>query len=205
MPGKNIVKLYSADSYYHVYTRGANKQDVFKDEDDYVVFISLFKRYLSSSAQISTARVPYPNYHSNIDILVYCLMPNHIHLLLHQKEMDDLARFMRSLMTSYSMYFNRKYSHVGPVFQSRYKAILIENDAYYQHISRYIHLNPTNWIDYPYSSLVHYRSHNPPEWLNTKTVLEMFNDNIGEYLTFLRDYIPSKKELASIKKLLADQ
>ena len=71
-------------------------------------------------------------------------MPNHIHLLVYQHQPQAMAQFMRSVLTSYSRYFNKRYKRSGSLFESRYKASLISDDAYLEHISRYIHLNPGN-------------------------------------------------------------
>jgi putative transposase len=204
MPGRNIIKEYEAEQYYHIYSRGVAKQAVFLDEQDYTVFLSLFKRYLSSKQAVSTARVIYPWYSGKIELVSYCLMPNHIHLLVYQQEKTAITEFMRSLMTSYSMYFNRKYKRVGPVFQSRYRASRISQQEYLEHITRYIHLNPRDWEGYPYSSLKYYLGKAEAEWLSPKKILEMF-PSIDQYLEFVRDYEGHKEMLDEIHWELADQ
>ncbi len=101
---------------------------------------------------------------------------------------------MSSLMTSYSMYFNRKYDRVGALFQGRYKAAFIDNDSYYMHISRYIHLNPIDiskpYEAYPFSSYSSYMSRSGPEWLNYGKVLEMFASPVA-YKLFTAEYADS--------------
>ena len=203
MPSRNIVKEYGEDCYYHVYSRGANKQKIFLDDDDFRMFISLFKRYLSRDPQASPSRTAYPHYYGRVRLLSYCLMPNHIHLMLHQRDKTGLSDFMRSVMTSYSMYFNRKYKHHGPVFQSRFLASHIDDQTYFDHVSRYIHMNPKDWVEYPYSSLPHYKSFACPEWLSPDEVL-LQAGGIEEYLKFLDDYQEHKEDLDDIKWLLAD-
>lgn len=131
-------------------------------------------------------------------------MPNHIHLLIYQTDASAMSEFMRSLMTSYSMYFNRRYKRVGPVFQSRYRASHIDKDNYLDHISRYIHLNPKNWSLYPYSSLRYYMGGAESEWLQTDEVLSMFPSR-QQYMEFLRDYEGYKEMLDEIHWELADQ
>ncbi len=184
MPGRNIVKVFDDKSYYHIYTRGVNKRAIFVTPEDYHFFLSLFKRYLSNSPTISGYRVKYPWYHSRLDLIAYCLMSNHVHLLIYQEDQAAMTEFMRSVLTSYTLYFNTTHKRVGPLFQSKYRAVKIDNEPYYQHISRYIHLNPQDWLNYPYSSLVHYRSRYSPEWLSREVVLSGYS-NIGEYLNFL--------------------
>jgi putative transposase len=131
-------------------------------------------------------------------------MNNHFHLLVHQDETGIMSAFMRSLMTSYSRYFNLKYKRTGPLFESRYKASQISQQAYLEHISRYIHLNPRYWLRYEHSSLKYYlETHKQPEWLNASEVLGLFASPQA-YLTFLEDYEEHKQMLAEIKHELAN-
>lgn len=114
------------NAFYHVFNRGVNKQSIFFSEKDYLVFLKklreLKKKYDHS-------------------IYCVCLMPNHFHISIQTRK-SPISKIMSSLTTSYSMYFNRTYGRVGPVFQNRFKSILIENDAYFLKLSQYIYLNP---------------------------------------------------------------
>lgn len=204
MPSKNIVKQYSEDTYYHIYSRGVNKQAVFLDALDHAYFLSLLKRYLSPEPSKSTSRVVYKHFAQEISLIAYCLMTNHIHLLIHQRDKDSIARFMKSVMTSYSMYFNKRYDRVGPLFQSRYLASLIDHDGYLHHISRYIHLNPKNWRKYEYSSLPYYLEEKSAEWINPRPILELFNNDSRKYLSFVEDYQDQKELLDELKWELAN-
>lgn len=108
MPSKNIYKIDVAETYYHVYARGGSRQKVFLDARDYRYFLGLFERYLSSEPKIKKTGAVYPHYSGEVELLVYCLMQNHFHLLLYQVEQGAMSRFMKSVMTSYSRYFNLK-------------------------------------------------------------------------------------------------
>jgi len=165
MPSRNILKHYAPQSYYHIYARGSSKQKIFLEQADYKYFIKLFERYLSNKEQRSTTSEIYPNFKDRVEVLSYCLMTNHFHILLYQKSTDDMQKFMRSVMTSYSRYFNLKYKRTGALFESRYKASRIDSDSYLQHITRYIHLNPKNWKHYRHSSLKYYKDGKGPNWL----------------------------------------
>ena len=204
MPSRNIVKEYAPDSFYHVYARGTNKQKIFCDASDFRYFRSLFVRYLSNKHKKSKDGVPYPHFTQRIQLLAYCLMSNHFHLLIFQKDIDDLQLFMRSIMTSYSRYFNLKYKRTGSLFESRYKASRIDSDQYLQHISRYIHLNPRYWENYYNSSLKFYRDGNEPEWLKTDLILDIFTTRLA-YFNFVADYEEMRDMLAEMKYQLADQ
>jgi len=204
MPSRNVVKKPAPNSYYHVYARGNNKQKIFNSVADYKYFISLIERYLSQSQIMSEEKHIYPNYFKQVEILTYCLKPNHFHFLVYQKNSIDLEHFMRSLMTSYSMYFNLKYVRTGPVFDSRYKSSKIDNNDYLQHVSRYIHLNPRRWENYGYSSLKYYRFGDEPIWLNTEKILEQFASR-ESYIDFVSENEEMHNQLNILKHQLADK
>ena len=109
MPSRNILKYDVAETYYHVYFRGGNKSRVFREDADYEKMLRLFSRYLSLREVKNSAGVSFPNYHYKLELATFCLMPNHVHLLLYQRQQGAMTEFMRSLLTSYSMYFNKKY------------------------------------------------------------------------------------------------
>jgi hypothetical protein len=89
------------------------------------------------------------------------------------------------------------------VFQSRYKASMIQDDAYFEHISRYIHLNPKDYKIYPYSSYKYFVKGTSPEWVNPNRILDSF-PNKGAYADFVADYEAYKQSLEGIKSELAD-
>ncbi len=204
MPQKNSIKQFVPESYYHIYARGSSKQPVFLDATDYKYFTGLFDRYLSGTTALSKSGDPYPNYRKNIELLAYCLMRNHFHLLIYQIDVDATTKFMRSLMTSYSRYFNLKYKRSGAVFESRYKGKRIDQQTYLVHISRYIHLNPRYWEKYTHSSLKFYVDKTPPAWLTEGRITALF-DGPGDYMKFIRDYEGQKQMWDEIKHELADQ
>lgn len=205
MPSRNTLKTYAPQSYYHVYARGINKQDIFLDKNDYGYFIKLFNRYLTKNKLTNTNGLPYPYYGDVLELTVFCLMPNHFHLLIYQHESESMSKFMRSLMTSYSRYFNKKYKRTGALFESRYKAARISNESYLQHISRYIHLNPRYWRRYQYSSLPYFLGEqSEQQWLRPGKIMHMFSST-SNYLEFLNDYEDRKKVLSEIKNELADR
>lgn len=203
MPSRNVIRYDIDESYYHVYARGTNKQPIFLNEDDFVYFQMLLDRYLGKAQRTSKEGVVYPNFYGKVELLAFCLMKNHFHLLVYQPSVGRLTKFMQSLMTSYSRYFNLKYRRTGSLFESRYKASRISDDQYLQHISRYIHLNPRYWKEYKYSSLHWYRKGAEPDWLHTKPILGLFPSR-AYYMDFLADYEDQKEMLEEIKHELAD-
>ncbi len=111
---------------YHLITRGNNRQAIFHDSDDYLKFLTLL--------EVQKRRLPFFLY-------AYCLMPNHVHLLI-ERQADAIGRIMHRVLTGFSQYYNRKYRKVGHLFQGRHKAILCQTDEYLGELVRYIHLNP---------------------------------------------------------------
>jgi len=136
--------------YYHVYNRGVEKRKLFLDESDYFRFIhDMYEFNDSAPANPNNRRIVGGTTSNNskkremiVEIVCYCLMPNHFHLILCELKEGGVSYFMKKLGTGYAMYFNEKYDRVGSLFQGRYKSNLIETDEYLKHLSRYIHLNP---------------------------------------------------------------
>jgi len=204
MPSRNIVREFTNDSYFHVYNRGVEKRLIFLDDQDYTVFLGLIKKYLTGENHNQNNRHLFRRIDDKVQLLAYCLMPNHFHLMLYQKREGGITQLMRRLCTGYVMYFNNRYKRVGTLFQGTYKASSINRDDYLQHISRYIHLNPTEYATWPYSSLAYYTGKKTARWVTTKPVLDMFNGDRAEYLYFVKDYEANQKELAALKWQLAN-
>lgn len=138
--------------FYHIYNRGVEKRITFMDRFDHFRAVhNLFEFNDSAAAGKFSSK------HSEVqppkirDMLVkihsFCLMPNHYHLLLEQIQDGGIIQFMKKFGTGYTMYFNERYHRVGHLFQGRFKAILLEDDSYLLHLSRYIHLNPVELIE----------------------------------------------------------
>ncbi len=202
MPSKFIIKTYSENAFYHVFNRGVNKQEIFREPEDYIVFMNLLKRHLGNEVMFDTSRRPYTNYSDAITLLAFCLMPNHYHLLVLQTEPDALTRLLRSVCTAYTMYFNKKYNRVGHLFQGVFKASMILSDSYLEHISRYIHLNPEDYTTWPYSSLMYYLGKKQSSWINSDMLTQDFTAET--YLVFLADYKQHRAMLKEIKHTLAN-
>ncbi|MBP7858011.1 transposase [Candidatus Saccharibacteria bacterium] len=204
MPRRNVMRLDAPESYYHVYARGNSKHRIFLDEQDFIAFLRLLERYLSPEEFKNVNGISYPNFYNKVDLLAYCLMPNHFHLFFYQRQQKTLTSLMQSVMTSYSRYFNKRYKRTGPLFESRFRASRITDDAYLQHITRYIHLNPRYWRDYEYSSLPYYLQRDTVSWLRPERVLELF-ESPAAYEKFVADYEENKKLIDILKKELANE
>jgi len=191
-------KLYSEKSCYHAYNRGINKQVIFHDDEDYRQFLGIIKRQLADKKVFDKGNGHfYSNYQGEIEILAFALMPNHFHLLVYQEPRDGIVRFMKSLLTSYSKFYNKKYKRIGPLFQGRYKAEKISEDDTVVIASRYIHRNPRNWLRSAHTSIDFYSGNRRAAWVKPQRVLGQFS-SFDEYLLFLQEY--SAKDFTPFEK-----
>jgi putative transposase len=129
---------------YHVLNRGVDKRKVFLEETDYVRFIHDLYIFNDAAPANPNHRFQKESSHSRkplVDILAFCLMPNHYHLLLSERRDGGISLFMRKLNMGYSKYFNEKYSRSGVLWQGTFKKIRIARDAQFLYIPYYIHLN----------------------------------------------------------------
>lgn len=152
---RNIV--FSTGEYYHIYNRGTDKREIFLTSHDYNRFKALL--YVCNSANpvninlhLNKGRSFFELFEIDrretlVDIIAYCLMPNHFHLLIREKNDGGIARFLKKLSTGYSMYFNGKNERTGALFEGRFKAKYINSDEYLKYLIAYIHLNPVKIIE----------------------------------------------------------
>lgn len=205
--GKMYVKnmrrkeLIAADEYYHLLGRGNNKQDIFFDKRDYIRFLFLILyfqaptrfpqvgRYVShfvkhrvfDKVHQTATEVAGKRY---VELVGFCLMSNHYHLLVKNVEEDGISRYMQRVLNSHTKYFNTKYERSGHLFQGPYKAVHIESDKQLQYLSTYIHRNPRElkrWRgkehQYPWSSFQDYVSENRwGELLVSDIILDSYKD-----------------------------
>ena len=136
------ARTQSSSGIYHVILRGINRQCIFSDREDYEQFIYLLVKFKEKC---------------EYEIYAWCLMPNHIHLLI-KEGIEPLSQVFRRLGASFVYWYNTKYERAGHLFQDRYKSEAVENTRYLMTVVRYIHQNPvkaglcTHLEDYPYSS-----------------------------------------------------
>ncbi|MBI2012055.1 transposase [Candidatus Daviesbacteria bacterium] len=201
MPAKNSVKQFIENGYYHLYNRGVEKRNIFIDEQDYLVFINYLKKYLDPTLGSDPKSLA-----NEVDLIAFCLMPNHFHLLTKQNTQTGITKLMRAVCTTYVMYFNRKYNRVGTLFQGKYKAAIIMDDIYLLHLSRYIHLNPyypgSDPKTYNYSSYNYYLGSRNAPWLKSAEILDFFKTaqktslkDCLSYQSFVEDYNESPGDI----------
>lgn len=140
----------SSSGIYHVMLRGTNKQRIFHDQEDHLCFLRGLEKYRALCG---------------FHLYAYCLMPNHVHLLLREGvEGEAVGNIMLRLTTWYVYRYNRKYERSGALFDGRYKSEPVEDDNYFLTVLRYIHRNPlkagiaNSLSHYPYCSFTRYES-----------------------------------------------
>ena len=207
------------DQYYHIYNRGVDKRQIFLQDkhyhrvihdlyefNDLEAVININRRFNNtdgSPAPISKKRKKI------VEIVCFCLMPNHFHLILKQLVDKGISKFMHKLGTGYVNYFNEVQDRTGTLFEGRFKSILIKNDEYLMHLSRYIHLNCIDLIEpewkengiknwknaieflgsYKWSSYLDYiGKHNVPSVINNEFLLGYF-DNQKAYGQFVANWM----------------
>ncbi len=157
-------RLFAPGLLYHVMVRGNQRQKTFLKEQDYQVYLERVAKYRKRCDAV---------------LYAYCLMPNHVHLLLETSR-EPLAKFMQGLQQSYTQYFNRTHHKVGHLFQGRYKAIVCEKERYLLALIRHIHLNPVRAKlvakpeGYPYSGHRMYLTGEATEVLDPAWGLALF-------------------------------
>ena len=180
------------NAFYHVFNRGLDKQKIFLEDEDY-------KKFLQRLAELKTKN------QFDHAIYAYVLLPNHFHLLVQTKK-TPLAKIMSSLLTSYSMYFNKKYQRVGILFQNRFKSKLCDKESYFLGASRYIHLNPleanlaNKLEDYLWSSNQELFGHADYSLLDKTEIVRLIGEDIRDkenYRKFLIDGIEKIQDIKS--------
>jgi len=201
MPYANSIKSLEKDNIYHLYARGINKNDIFKEASDYLFFKYLFKKYLSKNfkekRKIGGKILYFPvnSVSEEVELYCYCLMKNHFHLIVKNKSLKGISHLMLRVLSNYATYFNKKYKREGPVIQGSYRAVNIMSDDLLIYIARYIHLNPykakivSQVRDYKYSSYENYLYNKSTSWLKIEdiilkstnwSIIERYSDTIQE-------------------------
>lgn len=210
---------FANGEYYHIYNRGVDKREVFLGREDYERFLLSMnllnderdglmlqwrdiqraepRAKLLDFQELSSREGP------SVEIIVYCLNPNHYHFILKQLRDNGIKNFMHKLSTSYTNYFNKKNKRSGSLFQGPFKSVHIDSNEYLLYLSAYV--NKNNFIhgydkndNWPYSSLPDYLGERNGKLINKEIILGQFK-SADEYKEFLESnslYMREKKELA---------
>ena len=219
MPYRKLV--LTTEEIYHVVNRGIAQAPIFRYVKDYQRFLDLLNYYrfnpaLSFSHYNRLEKIVQDQYWNNleknnlqiVEILAFCLMSNHFHLLLKQTAEQGIKMFLSNVQNGYAKFFNTRHSRFGALFQAMFKAVRIENDEQLLHVSRYIHFNPItaylvekeNLLSYQWSSLPKYLGQTNSTFANPKSVLDLIKGP-KNYKKFLLNQADYQKRINQIKHL----
>lgn len=189
-------RLWQQGAIYHITTRGNHRNDIFRDEEDFQMYLSILENNLIYYSYL------------NYILVSYCLMDNHVHLMV-KTDKEPLKRFMCRLNSMYTKYFNKKYNYIGHLFQATYFSELIEDDIQMLETSRYIHLNPVkaNMVktpeEYRWSSYNMLIGNAKEKLINSEILLKYFkyDDRYRLYKEFIYKKLKSLMEIINEKNI----
>ncbi|MBI4080454.1 MAG: transposase [Candidatus Levybacteria bacterium] len=215
--------IFANGEVYHVYNRGVEKRPTFTNRREFAratetmsyyqytkppIRFSHFARL--NAQQQSNIIDALRNQSKHIELLAYCLMPNHFHFLVRQIRDEGVSKFVANVTNSYTKYFNTKHERVGPLFQGVFKSAHIDSDELLLHVSRYIHLNPVSSFmvkiedlnTYEWSSYIEYANHEDKR-CETREILSFFS-NDQDYVKFVFDQAEYGRTLEMIKHAILE-
>ena len=208
------------EEVYHVFNRSIARYKIFSSRRDFERMIELFGYYQWKNREMKFSQWKRKKNKESlslgvmdsaklVNIIAYCIMPTHIHLILKQLKDRGISTFMSQIANSYSRYFNVKYKRKGPLWEKEFSNVLVDTDEQLLHLTRYIHLNPatSNLTDAPEdwfaSSYKEYlgKADDDKKLCNFADILDISPDS---YKKFVNDRIDYQRELSRIKHLLLE-
>lgn len=205
---------FAIGEYYHIFNRGVEKRKIFNQERDYVRFIDslIFFNTEKSSWVINDLREKGIDARPKsgemlVDIIAYCLNPNHFHLLLKENKENGVTSFMKKISTGYAMYFNKKYERSGVLFQGRFKSVHIGSNSHLLYASVYVNCNSQihgieNAEKYPWCSLSEYLG-KIGNICRNNSIIDQFKDQ-EEYRIFCEENITVMKDRKEMEKIILE-
>lgn len=186
MPANKLPSVRADETYLHIYNKGALGRVIFRDSEDYDVFLSFLKEYLLKAGDLESKKKAFTvngkvfkgtphqpkNYFGQVELVCYILASTHFHLVLHQHKAGSVARFMRSLATRYSMYFNKKYKQAGALFDRSYKAAEVTDTTSLLHLTAHLH---TTHPESTHTSYTDFIGKTRTPWLSHKDIMVITN------------------------------
>ena len=206
--------------YYHIFNRSIAKYLIFNDSSEYSRMVDIiglfrfadFRQSYSNFIKLTPKcqaelKKPLQNSPVLVEIIAYCLMPTHFHLILKQNIDNGITNYMARVQNSYSRYFNMTHKRKGPLWEGHFSNVLIESDELMFHVTRYIHLNPVTVKiveqpeDWDYYS---YKEYTKQSFLKICCFKDIINMKPSNYKKFVNDQIAYQRELSKIKHLLIE-
>ena len=209
---------------YHVFGKSIADFVIFNNDSEYERMLQAIRYYQITRPAIKLSRFIKQSKNNSkdfevnssaedleklIDIIAYCLMPTHFHLIVRQVKEKGIVIFTKNALNSYTRYFNLRHKRKGPLWEGRSKKVLVESDEQLLHLTRYIHLNPVtayltdkpeHWAMSSYREYIS-DSGQADRICEHKDLMDMSPD---KYQEFVEDRISYQRELAKIKKLTLD-
>lgn len=215
--GERKIKLFSG-GIFHIYARSIGEFKIFISSSDFLRMKELlwyhkrernvsYSDFLKLKPDIQK-KVIKETASQYVDILAYCLMPTHIHLILHQIKENGISKYMEKVLKSYSLYFNKKNKRKGPLWAGRFSNVLVESDEQLLHLTRYIHLNPVSAYliekpeDWQFSSYKEYVGEEKEKLCNWENFIEIKQE---WYIKFVKERKDYQREIQKIKRLLLEE
>ena len=213
MPSRYVLRDFKQGNYYHVVNYGVDKRNIFTDEEDYRTFLYYLKVYLLPKDVIQNMpnlpkRMLTKSRNGEVELIAYTLMPNHFHLLLVEKEIGGISKFMKQLSNAYTKYFNERQKRSGSLFEGPFKAAEIKPEDLTQ-VVRYIHLNSflAGLVDdpekYRWSDFPTYTNSKEINISNASPVLSQFNTG-ADYKHFVHNYMDYAEKVKTLDHILID-
>jgi putative transposase len=223
MPGRKVPLIEG--HFYHIINRGVGGIPIYKNKWNYKRFLNYLIYYqnincpgrysyflnlpLKERGSILEELKQRKEFH--VDLICYCLMPTHFHLLLKQSTKNGISKFLSQITNAYTRYFNSSFNRKGGLFQGKFKSVKIDNEEQLLHVSRYIHLNPySGGLVKDFKSLIKYSYSSLPEYISAKgdmcqkkIILELFKTR-NDYKKFVSDRANYQREIEFIKHLVLD-
>jgi putative transposase len=196
-------KQFAPREIYHIYNRGVDKMEIFRDDEDFKIFLLRLEENLfpersernNFSKKEKRRKLLPPN---SFDLICYCLMPNHFHIIIQQLGNTPVNKLVSKICTSYSMYFNKKYGRVGALFQDQFKAVLIEDNEQLLWASFYVHKNPLEAglvdeiCDYKWNSFFDYKNGSTEPLCKESIILKQFKSR-SNFVSHFYELVKSKE------------
>lgn len=204
---------------YHIFSKSIASFRIFNNEEEFLRAKTTIRYYQWAAPPIKFSRfimtygfpkdeeIYFEKAEKLVQIVAYSILPTHIHFVLKQLKQDGISNFMRNLLNSYSHYFNLKHNRKGPLWESRFKSVLVETNEQLLHLTRYIHLNPVTayLVDKPEDWLASSYKEYVSQIDKERRICE-FEDVLNiepvSYEKFVLDLVLYQRELAKIKRLL---
>lgn len=177
MPYRNIN--FGVNRFYHVYNRGVNKQNIFFEDDHFSFCLRLIHKYLSNFS---------------VELFAWCLMPNHYHFILWTELENGISRYIQVVFNAYVQSLNKRIERRGPLFEGRFKHVLIDEQNYLMQLCRYIHLNPVKAGlvqkpgEWAFSDYLEWTGKRGTNSIKANIIKDCFG-GFREYQTFVDDFM----------------